>query len=98
MDGHNKNSNHQAFKDPFPPHEKGESYRSKKSNAKVNFTYTNNDNIINMIEAIDHEYCNAITIKGKGEITKSKTPFVQRGSVPQSTKLKPPQISINAIT
>ena len=46
--GHNKNSDHQPFKEPFPPYDKGESSKSK-NNAKINYTYTNDDNVINMV-------------------------------------------------
>ena len=81
---HNKNSNHQAFKDPFPPHKKGESSNTKNMHAKVNYTYVVNDNIIHMVKLVDDEYCNVITIKGKEDAPKCKTPFVLKGPVSSS--------------
>ena len=78
MGNHNKNSDHQAFKDPFPPHEKGETSNTKNAHAKVNYTYTINDNIIHMVEPIDDQYCNVITIKGKDDAPKHKTPFCSK--------------------
>lgn len=98
VDGHNKNFDHQSFKDPFPPHNKGESSRAKDSNTKVNFTYNANENIINMIGPVDFEYYDVITIKGKGDNVKSKTPFVFCRSTPQSPEQKSPQTSTNVVT
>lgn len=52
-DGLVKNYDHKAFKKPLPEYEKGEASNvHKKSNAKINHTYTNTDNIINMFEPI----------------------------------------------
>ena len=47
-----KNFNHKAFKTPLPEYEKGEFSQANKKNhdAKINYTYTNNDNVINMLE------------------------------------------------
>lgn len=73
VDGHNKNSDHQAFKDPFPPHEKGEYSKTKNTNDKVNYTDTNVDNGIGMIKPIEVEYCDVITIKGSGDAPKLNT-------------------------
>ena len=64
MDGHNKNADHKAFKEPFPTYEKGESSKAQ-THHKVSYTYSNNDNVINMVEPVDVEYYNVITIKGK---------------------------------
>ena len=64
MDGHKKNTDHKAFKEPFPSYYKGESSKSKLHN-KVNYTYSNDDNVITMVEPLDVEYCDVITIKGK---------------------------------
>lgn len=98
VDGHNKNLDHQAFKDLFPTHNKGESSGAKNSNAKVNFTYTVDNNVINMIEPVDFVYCNVITIKGKEEKEKSKTPFIFFWSTPQSLEQNSPQTSTNVVT
>ena len=46
--GHNKNSDHKAFKEPFQHYDKGETSKQKNNN-EVNYTYTNDDNIINMV-------------------------------------------------
>ena len=43
---------------------KGESSKSKPNN-KVKYTYSNDDNVINMVDLVDVEYCDIITIKGK---------------------------------
>ena len=86
---HNKNLDHQAFKDPFPPHEKGESSNTKNVHSKVNYTYVVNHNIIHMVEPIDDEYYNVITIKGKEDTPKCKTPFVLKGHVSASFDATP---------
>ena len=78
MDEHNKNIDHKAFKEPLSSYDKGECSKSKSHN-KVNYTYSNDDNVINMVEPIDVEYCDVITIKGKQDNVKLKTPFVLRG-------------------
>ena len=64
VDGHNKNADHKAFKEPFPTYDKGESSKSKPYH-KVNYTYSNDDNVINMVEPVGVEYCDVITVKGK---------------------------------
>ena len=73
---YNKNSEHQAFKDPFPPHEKGEYSTTKNAHTKVNYTYNVNDNVINMVKPIGDKYCGVITIKGREDIPQWKTPFI----------------------
>ena len=67
---HNFFLDHQAFKDPFPPHEKGEASKAKNAHTKVNYTYAINDNVINMVELVDVEYCDVITIKGMEDVPK----------------------------
>lgn len=84
MDGHNKNSDHKALKEPFSPYEKGENSKQK-TNSKVNHTYTYDDDVINMVELVDFEHCDVITIKGKHDNTKPKTPFVLRGATSLTT-------------
>lgn len=61
---HTTNADHKAFKDPLPIYEQGDSSKSK-GGSKVNYTYTNNDNMINMVESSQPEYCNVIIIKDK---------------------------------
>lgn len=56
------NSNKKTFKDPLPTYEQGDSSKSK-GGAKINYTYTNNDNIINMLESSQSKYCNVIIVK-----------------------------------
>ena len=57
-------------KGPFPPNEKGESSTTKNAHAKVNYTYTINDNVINVVEIVGVEYCDMITIKGREDVLK----------------------------
>lgn len=61
---HATNVDHKAFKDPLPSYEQGDSSKSKEV-AKVNYTYANNENVINMIESSQPEYCNVIIVKDK---------------------------------
>lgn len=61
VDGHHKNLDHKAFKEPFPPYEKGETSKTKPNN-KINYAYPKDDNVINMVEPVDFEYCDVITI------------------------------------
>ena len=72
VDGHNKNSDHKAFKEPFLAYEKGENSKPKPNN-KFNYAYSNDKNVINMVEPMDFEYYDVITIKGKQDNTKPKT-------------------------
>lgn len=67
---HTTNVDHKAFKDPLPSYEQGDSSKSKRG-AKVNYTYTNNDNVINMIESSQYAYCNVILIKDKQNKTQT---------------------------
>lgn len=54
VDGLVNNYDHKAFKEPLPKYDKGEASTSKKDEgAKINYTYTNNSNVINMIELMD---------------------------------------------
>ena len=50
-----KNSDNKAFKTPLPEYEKGESSRVQKKShdAKINYTYANSNNVINMLELIE---------------------------------------------
>ena len=57
---HATNNDHQAYKDPLPKHEKGES--SKNGKAQVNYTYSNQnygypnvDNVINMVKIKEND-------------------------------------------
>ena len=97
MDGHNKNVDHKAFKEPFPTYDKGESSKEKPHN-KTNYTYSNDANVINMVEPVGVEYCDVITIKGKQDNPKPKTPFILRG--PSSNKFdhESSQTCANTIT
>ena len=81
MGGHNKNSNHNAFKELFPYYDKGEICKQKTNN-KVGYIYiyTNNHNVINMVEHLDFEYCDVTMIKGKHDNMKPKTLFFLRGA------------------
>lgn len=97
VDGHHKKSDHKAFKESFPPYEKGESSKPKPNN-KVNYTYSNDDNVINMVEPVGFEYCDVITIKGKQYNTKSKTPFVLKGPTSNTTDNTSSQQCANAVT
>lgn len=58
---HAPNVDHKAFKDPLPTYEQGDSSKSK-GGARVNYTYTNNDNVMNMIESSQAKYCNVIIV------------------------------------
>ncbi len=51
VDGLNNNANHKAFKKPFPKYEKekGETSKPKYAKAKVNYTYIDANNTINML-------------------------------------------------
>ena len=97
MDGHNKNIDHKAFKEPFPSYDKGESSKSKPNN-KVNYTYSNNDNVINMVEPIDVEYCDFIIIKGRKDNAKLKTPFFLRGPALNKSNYELSQSCANTVT
>lgn len=88
VDGHNKNIDHKDFKEPFPSYEKGEKSKQKPHN-KVNYTYSNDDDVINMVELVDFEYCDVINIKGKQDNTKPKTPFVLRGPTSNTSDNEP---------
>ncbi|WP_044909002.1 hypothetical protein, partial [[Clostridium] innocuum] len=54
-DGLTKNSDHTAFKDPLPKHDKGETSQTHKKNhdAKINYTYPSNTPVINMVEPVE---------------------------------------------
>ena len=86
VQNHNKNLDHQMFNDPFHPHEKGDSSKDKNAHTKVNYTYTTNDNVINMVEPVDDEYYDVITIKGREDVPKWKKPFVLQGPMSTFTK------------
>ena len=88
VDGHHKNSDHKAFKEPFPPYEKGETSKTKPNN-KIKYAYPKDDNVINMVEPMDFEYYDVITIKSKQDNTNSKTPFVLKGPTPNTTNNTP---------
>ena len=85
------------FKDPFPPHENGESSNTKNAHAKVNYTYIVNDNIIHMVEPIDDQYCNVITIKGKEDAPKCKNPFVLKGPLSDTFDMTPSDACANTV-
>lgn len=61
---HTTNADHKAFKEPLPSYEQGGSSKSK-GDAKVNYAYMNDDNVINMIESISPEKCNVIIVKNE---------------------------------
>ena len=52
VDGHNKNLNHKDLKEPFLSYEKGENSKHKSHN-KINYIYSNDDDVINMVEPLD---------------------------------------------
>ena len=58
IDGLVKISNHKVFKTPLPEYEKGESSQVNKKNldAKINYTYANNDNVINTMKPIENVF------------------------------------------
>ncbi len=97
VDGHNKNSDHKVFKEPFPAYEKGETSKPEPYN-KVNYMYSNDENVIHMVEPIDFEYCDIITIKGKQDNDKPKTPFVLRGPTSNNMDNASSQHCANTIT
>lgn len=51
-----KNSNHKALKKTLPKYEKWESFKASKKNhdGKINYTYTDTDNVINVMELIEY--------------------------------------------
>ena len=55
VDVRNMNADHKDFKEPFPTYDKGESSKTQ-THHKVNYTYSNDDNVINMIEPMDVEF------------------------------------------
>lgn len=59
---HTTNANHKAFKYPLSNYEKGDSSKPK-GGAKVNYTYINDDNVINMVESSQSKQCNVIIMK-----------------------------------
>lgn len=94
VDGHNKNLDHKAFKEPFPSYEKEES-SNPKSNNKVKYTYSNNDDeIVHMVEPMGFEYYDVITIKGKQDHTKT----LLRGPSPKTLDSKSSQSYANTVT
>lgn len=59
---HTTNSNHKYFKDPFPTYDQEDSSKSK-GGAKVNYTCTNEDHMINILEPSQSKHCNVIIVK-----------------------------------
>ena len=55
IDGLVKNFDHKVFKTPLLEYEKGESSQENKKNqdAKINYTYATNENVINMLEPVE---------------------------------------------
>ena len=51
-----------------------------------------------MVELVDVEYCNVITIKGKEDNPKPKTPFVLRGPSSNRPQSESSQTCANAVT
>ena len=54
----------------------------QKPRNKVNYTYCNDDDDderVHMVELVDVEYYEIITIKGKKDKPKPKTPFILKG-------------------
>ena len=92
-----KNMNHKDFKEPFPSYEKGENSKSKPNN-KVNYTYSNEDNIINTVEPIDVEYYDVITIKGKQDNAKPKKHFFLRDPSLKKSDGESSETYANAVT
>ena len=70
----------------------------KISHKKVNYKYSNNDDVINMVEFVDFEYYNVIMIKGKQENTKPKISFILRGATSTTTDKEPSQSCANIVT
>ena len=64
----------------------------------VNYTYTTNDNVINMVETVNVKYCDVITIKGREDVPKCKTPFILQEPVSTFTKQEQSEFCVNAIT
>lgn len=53
VDGFMKNKDHTNFKKPLPKCEKGEIFKKNNGDAKVKYTYIDNENLIHMLEPID---------------------------------------------
>lgn len=52
VDPPQENNDHKTFKEPFPKFEKGDSSKAKDN--KISYTYSNSDNMINMLESSYH--------------------------------------------
>lgn len=97
MDGHINNSNHKDFKESLPHYEKGENSKQKSHN-KVNYTYTNDDDVINMAKLVDFEYYDIIIIKGKKDDIKPKILFVLRSATSTTPNKEQSKSCASAIT
>lgn len=53
VDGLNNNSDHMAFKEPFPKYNKGETSKSKNGKDEMNYTYMNAKNVTNILEVVE---------------------------------------------
>lgn len=71
--------------------------KNEKNQNKINYTCFNDDDVINMVEPIYFDYCNIITIRGKQDNTKPKTPVVLRGATSTTSDNEPLQYCANAI-
>lgn len=60
--------------------------------------YTNDDNVINMVEHLDPKYYDVITIKGKSDNAKPKTRLFMRGATSLKSDQEQSQFYVNAIT
>lgn len=98
VQNHNRNPDHQEFKDSFPPHGKSELSKSKGTNDVVNYTYDISDTVTNEIEPVDIEYCDMIISLGSEDAPKPKAPFVLRGLAPPSCNPTPSLACLNAIS
>ena len=51
-----------------------------------------------MVEPVDDQYCNVITIKGKDDAPKRKTPFVLKGPTSNASNMIPTDACSNVVT
>lgn len=53
VDGFMINKDHMVFTKPPHEYEKGETSKKKNEDAKINYTYTDNDNVTHMLQPIE---------------------------------------------
>lgn len=65
IDNHKSNNDHTTFTEPFHKHGKEDSSSQPNMGAKVNYAYSGNNAVINMVEPCLSEHCNVIMIVRK---------------------------------